>query len=169
MTGIMDINTLENVFTKGNIDEVTKIAYKYLKDWEDAQDLTQDLFLKLYGLVAAARFVWWDWKSFMGWCNKTVRNMALNWMRAERARRKTIQESLAFMEQSSEEQSDITLDAAAELADSLSVGQQICYIHRFLEGASYEEIAQTQGLSVSTVRSQCSRAKHAIYNRLLGN
>ena len=44
---------------------------------------------------------------------------------------------------------------------------RLCYILHYLEGQDYEEIARSQGLAVSTVRSQCSRAKKAVSKYLL--
>lgn len=154
-----------SIFTNENYNEVKRIAQRYFPDAEEAADLVQEFFIKVLSLVDAHAFVWQGRKQFWNWCHKTIRNMALGKLRSER-RHHAIEQEL-FPQNTTEGSADISIEAASDLGDLLQGSLRLCYILHYLEGQDYEEIARSQGLAVSTVRSQCSRAKKAVSKYLL--
>lgn len=166
MTGVMDHSeTKAKVFTDENYNEVKRIALRYFPNDADAKDLAQELFMRVLDLVESNAFEWTGRGQFMKWCHITVRNMALAQLRSERRHRILAKENC--MPVLSDVMTDISPEAASALGEQLSDNQRRYYVLHYLEGQDYQEIARSQGLAVSTVQSQCSRAKKAICKTLL--
>ena len=163
MTGEMDkFQTKRAVFTKENMHEVTNIASHYFEDSADAEDLAQEVFLKLVCLIDNGLFEWTGFEPFMSWCHKTVRNMALSVLRSRQIHQKAMQ-TLTYDSNSDQMiQTEISLETPTTLSGRIPSGQRDYYFLYYIEGLSYEDIAARLGLSESTVRSQCSRVKQTI-------
>ncbi len=164
MTGEMEkFQTKKAVFTKENLHEVTNIASHYFEDRSDAEDLAQEVFLRLLGLIENDQFTWTGFGPFMSWCHKTVRNMALTALRSRQIHQRALLALSDDTDTALVQQVDLSPESAASLSASLPAGQRDCYTLYYIEGLSYEDTAKRLGLSESTVRSQCSRAKQTLF------
>lgn len=154
--------TQKEVFTKNNLDEVTNIASHYFEDSADAEDLAQEVFLRLVGLIDNDQFEWTGFGPFMSWCHKTVRNMALSVLRSRQIHQKAMQTLTYDSNSAQANPTDFCLETPTTLSGRIPSGQRDYYFLYYIEGLSYEDIAARLGLSESTVRSQCSRVKQTI-------
>lgn len=130
---------------------------------EDAEEVTQDVF------IAAHRAL----KSFRGdaalrtWLYRITVNRALNKVKSFKSRmRETPYED--YMDTPQETMPDRNLleqdaDARAKaLLDTLTPDFRACIVLRELEGLSYEEISQSLGINVNTVRTRILRARRQL-------
>ena len=142
-------------------DRVYRLAYRLTGDVHEAEDLTQDVFVRVFrsldGFVPG---------TFEGWLHRITTNLFL-----DRARRK---QRLRF--------DALTDDFAALLHSGTPTPEQIVLRDRFeadvqraldslppqfraavvlcdIEGLSYEEVAETLGVKLGTVRSRIHRGR----------
>jgi len=160
---------------------VFNVAYRFLGSYEEAEELTQEVFLRVY------RFL----KSFEGksslrtWIYKITVNSALNRQQWLKRRKHYHQVSL----DNPEPDTDMTLEnkipgtggspesAALNLElqekiqgclDKLPKRLRIAIILRDVEGLSYDEISEALGINQGTVKSRIARARSAVKNALSG-
>lgn len=127
-------------------------AYSVLHDHQRAQDAAQDGFVsaytKLHQLSASA--------AFGPWLLKIVRR------RASRMRREYREERLASdVPDSNAEQTSDGLnryDEVLELLERLPEHERIVIVMRYVNGYTPQEIADTTGKAVGTIKKQLSRA-----------
>jgi RNA polymerase sigma factor (sigma-70 family) len=147
---------------------------------EDAQDLTQDVFVELYQSLPAFR----GNCSLSTWIYRISVNKALNHLR----KKKHTPFSFLFHKSNDEESKsslpdpvDTTLNPAANLEnqelkqelqraiDSLPDKQRTAFILDKLEDLPYKEIAEVMQTSISAVESLLHRAKLNLQKQLLRN
>ena len=147
---------------------VYQTVYRMLRDRTDADDVTQETFVRVYRNLD--RFD--RQREFGPWLQTIARNAALNCI-ASRKRRKAqsideIQEKGAPPPVTRDEN---PLEAAARrqvvervrtALDRLPEEQRLVLILREFDGLQYEEIATTLGIPIGTVMSRLSRARLAL-------
>jgi RNA polymerase sigma-70 factor (ECF subfamily) len=152
--------------------KVYNLAYSYVKDQEEAKDLTQDIFVTVYRSLSALK----DPAKFSSWLYQTALNHCRN--RYRRLQRRGFFETQSLndeehplqlasnelLEKTIEEQetTDILL---AELAKMSETEKEILIL-RDLQGLSYEEISKTLQIPLGTVKSKLNRARLALKHRL---
>ncbi|MBF0486184.1 MAG: RNA polymerase sigma factor [Candidatus Omnitrophica bacterium] len=144
---------------------VYNVALRIVNNREDAQEVTQEVFLIVYDKLKTFRFE----SSFKTWVYRITANYAINWAKKEsRIRRKTVeyddtQMSGAPQEEPEDEESKVqNVQAAQKLLDALPPDQRACVVLRNLEGLSYQEIADTLKININTVRSRLNRAREKL-------
>jgi RNA polymerase sigma-70 factor (ECF subfamily) len=156
--------------------KVVKLVTRYLRDPADAEDVTQEAFIKAYRAIPQFR----GDSAFYTWLYRIAINTAKNAI----VSRDRSPVDFALDLQSVEESSSMQMRLAdAETPESLlqteeirvTVNQAIealpedlrtAIVLRELEGLSYEDIAQSMDCPVGTVRSRIFRAREAIDKRL---
>ena len=132
------------------------LAYQHLRDPDEAQDLAQEVFVRLYRNLGHYD----PERPFEPWFWRLAGNVAVNYCRRRRA------PSLELKEDSASRDADpdkVPLElAVASLDESLRLPLLLHY-HADLP---VEEVAASLGLSVSGVKSRLHRAR-AILRRLL--
>ena len=141
-------------------------ALRMVDHSEDAADLTQEVFLK----------VWQGLPGFQGdsafstWLYRLTSNACIDFLRREKRRRGTLSlddQELDLSAQLSDpapapqqalEQRELQRTLEAGLAQLSDEHRQVLVL-RELNGLSYEEIAQALGLSPGTVKSRIARAR----------
>ena len=143
------------------------VCLRYVKDMEDARDLLQEGFVKLYTNISKYS----GEGSFDGWMRKIFVNCAL-----ERLRQNDILKN-------ADDISDINY---ADIADESTVTQMssdeiMMYVRSLpdgfrtvfnlfaIEGYSHKEIGNMLNISESTSRSQYMRARKILQNKILKN
>jgi RNA polymerase sigma-70 factor (ECF subfamily) len=149
---------------------VINLAYRFLGSREEAEDIAQEVFLKVY--KAAKRYK--PEARFATWLFRITNNTCLNELR----QRKRKQE-ISLEPSSDHSEKDFTMDVPApeetrpdiqlereernqiiqKSLETLPPNQRMAFILKRFEGLSYQEIAEVLNTSVSAVESLLFRAK----------
>ena len=145
---------------------VKAIAYRALRDDALAEDLAQEVFIRAYKSLHRFQLG----RRFGPWLSAIAANRVRDYLKS-RARRNEVSWDL---ERSSE--SDATpLDRAAARQMLGRVEQGVAKMPeetrevlrlRFVLGLDYEDVAETLGLPLGTVKSRISRARNALRKEL---
>ena len=145
------------------------LAAHYCRNTQDAEDLSQEVWLKAYQAVATFRFD----SSFYTWLRRITINSFLNHRRSSffRSHGQTTavqllqidsEEQEALFDSSSRSQESIynkllfesVVNALAELTPT----QRLAFLLRHYEGMTYDEIATAMNCSIGTVKKGVWRA-----------
>jgi RNA polymerase sigma-70 factor (ECF subfamily) len=150
---------------------VVQLAVNLLGDRDEAMDLSQEVFLRVFRTIHRFR----GHSSLRTWIYRIAVNQARNrhrfWRRRHRADQVSLDQHVAAhgeLVSTGEARPDRML-ARKELAarlqsalDHLPFDQRTAVILREVDGLSYEEIAYSLGVAVGTVKSRLTRARQAL-------
>jgi RNA polymerase sigma-70 factor (ECF subfamily) len=156
---------------------VIQLAMNLLGDRDEALDLSQEVFLRVFRTIQRFR----GQSSLRTWIYRIAVNQARNrhrfWRRRHRADQVSLDQHIAAHGEF-RSRSDSTPDrvlAQKELAaqlqralDSLPFDQRTAIVLREVDGLSYEEIAFSLGVAIGTVKSRLTRARRALRQDLQG-
>jgi RNA polymerase sigma factor (sigma-70 family) len=139
---------------------VYRLAYRLSGNQQDAEDLTQETFVRVFRSLA-------DFSpgTFEGWLHRITTNLFLDMVRRRaRIRFDALPEDTERLPGSapSPEQvyADTHLDPQVQAAlDALSPEFRVAVVLCDIEGLTYEEIAATLGIKLGTVRSRIHRGR----------
>jgi RNA polymerase sigma factor (sigma-70 family) len=139
---------------------VYRLAYRLSGNAQDAEDLTQETFVRVFRSLA-------DFSpgTFEGWLHRITTNLFLDMVRRrQRIRFDALPEDTERLPGTapSPEQvySDTHLDPQIQAAlDALSPEFRVAVVLCDIEGLTYEEIAATLGIKLGTVRSRIHRGR----------
>ena len=141
-------------------DRVYRLAYRLTGNQHDAEDLTQETFVRVFRSLDSYRP-----GTFEGWLHRITTNLFLDMVR----RRQKIRfdalpedtERLPGTAPSPEQvYADTHLDPQVQAAlDALSPEFRVAVVLCDIEGLTYEEIAATLGIKLGTVRSRIHRGR----------
>jgi RNA polymerase sigma-70 factor, ECF subfamily len=149
------------------------IAYRFAGRVDEAEDLTQDVFVKVYqslGRYEPAH------GAFAGWITTVARNQAIDHYRRRREEHRRAAGSPELLEglpaggDSPEgqaergERAQLVRRGVRNLPSDLREALVLCD----LKGLSYEEAATALGVPLGTVKSRINRARLELARRLLG-
>jgi RNA polymerase sigma-70 factor (ECF subfamily) len=156
---------------------VYSLALNLLGDRDEALDLSQEVFLRVFRTLSRFR----GQSTLRTWIYRIVINQVRNRQRWWRRRRRGDQVSLdEYLRRFGEMESrrDVLPDrllASKETAarirralDRLPFEQRTALILREVDGLRYEEIAYSLDVAVGTVKSRLTRARQALRAELLG-
>ncbi len=155
---------------------VFQLAFNLLGDRDEALDLSQEVFLRVFRTLPAFR----GQSSLRTWIYRIVVNQAANrqrwWRRRHRSAQVSLDEHLQQHGDLREASDGSTPDRALqqkELAtrlwqamERLPFDQRTAIVLREIEGMRYEEIAFSLGVAVGTVKSRLTRARQALRTEL---
>ena len=133
----------------------------------DAEEVVQDTFLNAYRGLAEYQ----EMAKFKNWLGKIARNRARSWLRKQRIDTVPIDEvNEHLLEQQDlpdeqlihREQRELIRRAMETLSEK---DREIAHAY-YLEGASYDELISTHGLSYNAIAFRLSRAKRQLTKRL---
>lgn len=158
------------------------IAYRFTHNTEDAKDLSQEAFLKMYRSIAAFR----EGSTFYTWFYRIVTNTCIDFVRkrspvtafSQIFRRKTVEnermadigdgmmaDRKAVVPESAYLQKE--LDSKMKQAiDALPAQQKTVFILRNYEGFRIKEIARIMNCAEGTVKSHLARALKSLQKKL---
>jgi RNA polymerase sigma-70 factor (ECF subfamily) len=162
-------------------DRIFNLCYRFLGDYEEANDSAQEAFVKAYGSLNTFRLE----SAFSTWLYRIAVNACKNKLgsAAYRAKRKTVSldnpgnnedgplpmeiqngtpSPLARMEEKEK------MALVQRALDTLPTEFKMVVTLRDVEGLSYEEIAEVTGLNLGTVKSRIARARTDLRNKLRG-
>ena len=147
---------------------VYRWAYRLTGNQHDAEDLTQDVFVRVFRSLSTYRP-----GSFEGWLHRITTNLFLDGVR-KRSRQRTV----ALSPEAAESVVDRDPDPAQRVADTAiyadmqqaldALGQDFsaAVLIADVEGLSYEEIADRLDIKMGTVRSRIHRGRRQLREAL---
>jgi RNA polymerase sigma-70 factor (ECF subfamily) len=142
-------------------DRVYRLAYRLSGNRADAEDLTQETFVRVFRSLAE-----YQPGTFEGWLHRITTNLFLDMVRRRQRIRfdalpEDVGDRLASQEAGPEQAyHDTHLDPEIQSAlDALPPDFRVAVVLCDLEQLSYEEIAATLGIKVGTVRSRIHRGR----------
>ena len=146
---------------------VYAIAIRIVKNSHDAEEVVQDTFLNAYrGLTQLE-----DPTKFKSWLAEIAQNCGRNWLRKQRGNTVSIDEVGEQMLQT-EDSSDERLirqeqrELIRRTMETLPQKDREIARAYYLDGASYDELISTHGLSYNAIAFRLSRAKRQLTKRL---
>jgi RNA polymerase sigma-70 factor (ECF subfamily) len=157
---------------------VLNVCYRILSDQQDAEDVTQDVFVIVYRKA----------KSFRGesglstWLHRIAVNLSLNRLRKRKwdplfgiltPSEAKLEEITDMMEAPEQDRPDRQLEASergrilTEVLNTLPDKQRVAIILHKIEGLSHQEIAEILQISLSSVESLIHRAKRNLQKKLI--
>ncbi len=156
-----DLDSFEIIY-RTCVNFVYNVAYRILCNKEDAEEVTQEVFLNVYHKLKGFRLE----SSFKTWVYRITVNCAINYqkkMARERERQKRYDDNLGPEGHVNDpgvainsENRERTINALLRI---LNPDQRTAIVLRNIEGLSYREIADTLKVSINTVRSRLKRAR----------
>jgi RNA polymerase sigma-70 factor (ECF subfamily) len=150
---------------------VYNLAYRLLRDTDEAEDLVQEAFLRAWKGLGAFR----GEAKFTTWLYRIVTNLCYN--RLDKLRRQLLDISV------DDDDLAIPLSPVIEPPAVIEAAEEHAYLHQqvsalpvkyrlvislfYLQGFSYQEMAQVLDLPLGTVKTHLFRARERLRRRLL--
>ncbi|HTJ99693.1 MAG TPA: RNA polymerase sigma factor RpoE [Bordetella sp.] len=162
--------------------KIMRLLSRMIRDQAEVEDVAQEAFIKAYRALPQFR----GESAFYTWLYRIAINTARNWL-ASTGRRPSTPNALENEDGETFNETDNLSDistpeamvASREIAETVNAAIQglpeelrTAIVLREIEGMSYEDIAQSMGCPIGTVRSRIFRAREAVAARLrplLGN
>ena len=150
-----------------HIGKMVGACYRYVADWDLAEDLAQDAFLAAMEKASTFR----AFGSFEGWLKKIAVNQALMHLRdcpemVEWDENLHGQEVVEEADDQYVPQKDFSQEELLEAIGKLSVKQRTVFNLYAVEHYSHSRIAETLGISVANSKVLLSRARAELQGRL---
>ena len=144
--------------------KIVNLVMRYVRDPDQAQDITQEAFLKAYRALPRFR----GDAAFYTWMYRIAVNTAKNYLAAQRRRPMDVELDMQDPDQYDlhAKLKDTDTPEAVTLSHELQETVEKAIVLRELDGMSYEEIAETMECPVGTVRSRIFRARDAISKKI---
>ncbi len=143
--------------------KMMSICLRYVSDRMQAEDVMIDGFMKVFDKIDQFGFN----GSFEGWVKRIMVNEALMFLRSRKMIEMDLE--LASSDQSLHFQADDSLEAEdlMILISQLPVGYRTVFNLYAIEGYSHAEIGEKLGISEGTSKSQLSRARTLLQEKLI--
>jgi RNA polymerase sigma-70 factor (ECF subfamily) len=142
---------------------VVRLAYRFVRDHEEANDIAQSAFLRAYRSLGSFR----SERPFSHWLFTIARNASLDAVRCRRAYAE-IEPTLSSIEPGPEDLA-VRGDEAARIRAAVGAlperYRRVIEMH-YLKGFRYREIAAKLGIPLGTVKTAISRAKQRLRSEM---
>ncbi len=180
MKQILDDNTLIDRFLEGDINAFDMIvdkykrkifltAYKILGNYEDANDITQEVVIKMYNELKNFRRE----SSMYTWLYRITTNLSLNEIKRKKIRNFLDIDNLEDFFFRDDKQSPELNFRENELSNKLNEAiqklpekQRTVFVLRYYDGLSYEEISEILGTSVGALKANYFHAVNKLAKEL---
>lgn len=159
-----DQSAFESIY-RASSKFVYNVAWRIVSKHEDAEEVTQEVFLTVYRKLSSFKFQ----SSLKTWIYRVTINIALNYAKKlSRTRNKTTEyneqihcagvlgEAEAIVDKEHNEK------LVKVLLNTLTSDQKTCMVLRNIEGLSYREIADVLNININTVRSRLNRGRETL-------
>ncbi|HAF07143.1 MAG: RNA polymerase sigma factor [candidate division TA06 bacterium 32_111] len=148
-------------------EKVNRIVYSYTKNYDDAKDVTQEIFLKVYESLKSFK----KKSKFSTWIYRISVNMSISFLRKKSKEKNlfSIDEVGDIEERVEEDEPSYDRKLAEKILFELPENQRLAFILSQKEGKRYKEIAQILNVSEKAVESLIYRARENIKNFLEKN
>lgn len=149
---------LVNAYSK----RIFNMAYQFTGAYEEAEDMTQEIFMKLYNSLEKYDFE----KNFSAWLVTLAKNHLIDQYRRTRWEKKSrdeFNEHYLSTETSDRPEEGVIREESKKMIweglGKLSSDVRMTVILRDIQGKSYEEIAEIMSLPLGTVKSRVNRGR----------
>jgi RNA polymerase sigma-70 factor (ECF subfamily) len=145
---------------------IYSLAFHYCRERQDAEDLSQEVWLKAYAALSTFRYE----STFYTWLRKITINCFLNHRRANSFRWQSQTESASIENYAvtddagssargleSTLQNHLVVERVMHALAGVTPRQRLIFLLKHQEGMTYEEISQELGCSLGTVKKSVSR------------
>lgn len=140
---------------------IYSLAFHYCRDHQDAEDLSQEVWLKAYAAISSFRYE----STFYTWLRKITINCFLN-HRRQRANSIPWHEQLPEGHKIEPEvanslevtlQNHLVVEKVMQALSEVTPQQRLVFLLKHQEGMTYEEISSALGCSTGAVKKSVSR------------
>lgn len=162
----MNLETFQNlVFPVKN--KLYRFAYRLLGSSEDAQDVVQEVFIKVWN----GREQIGDIQNMEAWCMRITKNLSLDRLRQTQRRPTDSIDKVLHIQNESLSPHEKTehsenMKRISELMQGLPEKQRQVMHLRDVEGYSYQEICEILEIDMSQVKVNLFRARNSVRERL---
>ncbi|MFN5983637.1 MAG: RNA polymerase sigma factor [Fluviicola sp.] len=140
------------------------VCMRYLKNIDEAEDALQDGFVKVFQKIPEFKME----GSLEGWIRRIMVNNSLDAIRRNKKQLleddvDSVQHKVSFTDFQFD---DMDLQYLMKIIQSLPDGYRVVFNMFAIEGYSHKEIAETLGVSENTSKSQYSRARALLRDKL---
>lgn len=156
---------------------ISAYVYRMVGDYETALDLTQEIFIKIYGSLSRYRPEF----KFSTWIYKIAHNAAIDHLRRSSGRERSLSggggsidgdhydlpiesEGLTPEQQSEREERRVEIESVVR---SLPTAYRELIVLRHSQDLTYEEIVEVTGLPLGTVKNRLFRARDLMRQQFL--
>ena len=153
---------------------ISAYVYRMVGDYETALDLTQEIFIKIYGSLSRYRPEF----KFSTWIYKIAHNAAIDHLRRSSGRERSLSsgtdsdqydlpiesEGLTPEQQTEREERRIEIESVVR---SLPTAYRELIVLRHSQDLTYEEIVEVTGLPLGTVKNRLFRARDLMRQQFL--
>jgi RNA polymerase sigma-70 factor (ECF subfamily) len=151
-------------------NRIFNLAYQFCGIYQEAEDITQEIFLKLFKSLNQYDFR----KNFEAWLITFAKNYCIDQYRKskyEKSRRMNFNKLEFIKANNSTPEENFLLKEKLKLIfeglENLPPGIRMAIILRDIHGMSYEEIAQIMNLPLGTVKSRINRGRIQLAKNLI--
>ena len=153
---------------------VYNVALNYLQNSEDAEEITQDVFVKIYNSLDSFN----QKSSYKTWIYRITINQCLDYIKQKNSQKrffmfgKKSQNEQEYLNTATFEHPGILMENKEEAAilfeviNTLTENQKTAFLLSKLDGISNPEISEIMQLSISSVESLVFRAKATLQEKL---
>lgn len=149
-----------------HIAKMVGVCYRYVADWQVAEDLAQDAFLTAMEKSGTLRF----WESIESWLTRIAVNQALMYLRNRPEMVALEEEPMDAVEDQPDEVAEnkveFTQEELLELIGKLPTKQRTVFNLYAVEHYPHAKIAETLGISVANSKVLLTRARAELQQRL---
>jgi RNA polymerase sigma factor (sigma-70 family) len=158
-----DMNAFERLYHT-HVDRVFALCLRLVSDAEEAEELTQDSFVRAWLKLETFRFE----SAFSSWLHRLTVNVVVEHRRSmgRRASREAeLPETPTLTTSESPGKAEDRIDLERALA-SLPEGARVVFVLHDVEGYQHHEIAELTGSAVGTSKAQLHRARKLLREAL---
>jgi len=139
------------------------ICRRYAKDQPEAEDMLQDAFISIFSHINQFKSA----GSFEGWVKKITVNAAIRILQKRKVRIIAISDDQHEMESKEfNVLSDLNAEDILKFINQLPDGYRMIFNLYVIEGYSHDEIAEMLKIKTATSRSQLSKARAMLKERI---
>ena len=143
------------------------LALHYCHDASDAEDLSQEVWLKAYRALPTFRFD----SSFYTWLRRITINTFLNYQRSNSSRKSLVvsnedEDPGSSFASAETIYNKVLFESVMNALGELSASQRLTFLLRHYEGMSYDEIANAMNCSTGTAKKSVWRALEKLRTKL---
>ncbi|MFO7614779.1 MAG: sigma-70 family RNA polymerase sigma factor [Bacteroidales bacterium] len=141
------------------------VCLRFARNTLEADDILQEGFIKVFSYLKDFRFE----GSLEGWIRKIIVNTAINYYKSKQNEwNETSIDKFASNQAAAEDILDkISVGDLLQLIRELPEGYRLVFNLHVMEGYNHQEIAKMLNISENTSKSQLSRARTALQQRLV--
>lgn len=146
---------------------VEKVLYQYLKDWDEAKDLTNIVFLKVYNKLSTFK----AYDSFGGWLRVITNHTAIDYLRRHRYKPLgELEEKISEEETDDSNETDLvnrfTYEKIMSMFKTLPNKTRRVFELYYGENLTIGEISKALNVPTGTIKSMLSRTRRKFQNNL---